>query len=170
MVPMPLQWGRDRSVAESRVLCRAFRASPAFNGAATVRSRKAVRIGLEKGLLVASMGPRPFGRGRYHFFAYPHKKTLLQWGRDLSVAEGTIARISGGLSRGASMGPRPFGCGRPLPHRTRSTRRCRFNGAATFRSRKVQTKKDLKRELLELQWGRDLSVAESRRPWRGPSS
>ena len=61
-----------------------------FNGAATFRSRKA---GLTDHVAVhvvrASMGPRPFGRGRPPQKAQVDEYVIrLQWGRDLSVAEG----------------------------------------------------------------------------------
>ena len=59
----------------------------------------------------------------------------LQWGRDLSVAEGPYTGL-------------PF---EALPS---------FNGAATFRSRKVENKISDLNTTLTLQWGRDLSVAE----------
>ena len=84
-----------------------------FNGAATFRSRKARAAAARRTCLPASMGPRPFGRGRT-MSAPPwpptsrrfngaatfrsrkarnhtdiHGKVIaLQWGRDLSVAEG----------------------------------------------------------------------------------
>ena len=97
------------------------------------------------------MGPRPFGRGRRTGLSKAAQSRLLQWGRDLSVAEG---------------------CWRCRP----TAPRCRrFNGAATFRSRKAV--KDLRRlyALYALQWGRDLSVAEgddsiSRTPSTGRAS
>ena len=60
----------------------------------------------------------------------------LQWGRDLSVAEGW----RDGQGRGAG------GVG--------------FNGAATFRSRKAQAGDAWVAGDMALQWGRDLSVAE----------
>ena len=62
-----LQWGRDLSVAEGLRL-------PARAGSNTR----------------ASMGPRPFGRGRQReYLLLSPKQVALQWGRDLSVAEGT---------------------------------------------------------------------------------
>ena len=85
----------------------------------------------------ASMGPQPFGCGRSAYIpARICSKHGLQWGRNLSVAEGATSRRrpmgSGQLQWGrnlsvaegdtihkiqdinyvASMGPQPFGCGR----------------------------------------------------------
>ena len=108
-----LQWGRDLSVAEGIILIlaeppaddasmgprpfgrgrsssilRSFALFVCFNGAATFRSRKGLGQGwvLDRG--IASMGPRPFGRGRYIYHAFDKIEDPLQWGRDLSVAEG----------------------------------------------------------------------------------
>ena len=89
------------------------------------------------------MGPRPFGRGRpwaaRHAWFEP---AMLQWGRDLSAAEGC---------RGAP------------PRALRSS----FNGAATFRPRKAYFNAYGALHLELLQWGRDLSAAEGLRPARG---
>ena len=59
----------------------------------------------------------------------------LQWGRNLSVAEGTkqVETLFGAV---ASMGPQPFGCGRTVSAQRASPPSPRFNGAATFRLRK----------------------------------
>ena len=157
-----LQWGRDLSVAEgpaarchvrhaprasmgprpfgrgrSTIVQNTDRRGARFNGAATFRSRKGG--GGVDGIPPidrASMGPRPFGRGR---------------------GEKGIPRRP---NRQASMGPRPFGRGR----HGRATRCAgcgrRFNGAATFRSRKAKTMRPIWQSRSALQWGRDLSVAE----------
>ena len=61
---------------------------------------------------------------------------MLQWGRDLSVAEGAGAAIMPGAQAGS------------------------FNGAATFRSRKGHRPGNGPGAGAGLQWGRDLSVAE----------
>ena len=63
-------------------------------------------------------------------------KSKLQWGRDLSVAEGV--RLTGKCQNASR----------------------RFNGAATFRSRKEGPPAQNVCRGLVLQWGRDLSVAE----------
>ena len=156
-----------------------------FNGAATFRSRKELRRLKRTPDLKASMGPRPFGRGRYVDMPAPVmaddrfngaatfrsrkdraakdlglQENTLQWGRDLSVAEGVGPceglRGGGNASMGprpfgrgretkhyrprpalpASMGPRPFGRGRCTATAEIITEAASFNGAATFRSRK----------------------------------
>ena len=111
MGPRPFGRGRQGQEAAER------RQGRRFNGAATFRSRKAL-----------SMSVRPA------------KIVLLQWGRDLSVAEG--------------------GC----TGRVRGARRPRFNGAATFRSRKARRPFPCSLHNSPLQWGRDLSVAEGTNP------
>ena len=60
-----------------------------FNGAATFRSRKSPAQAWQGGAVGrASMGPRPFGRGRLSKMLPVRLPAQLQWGRDLSVAEG----------------------------------------------------------------------------------
>ena len=111
------------------------------------------------------MGPRPFGRGRGNgITAWDRLAPLqwgrdlsvaegngqprengsphaLQWGRDLSVAEGAMPAASTTTPYGASMGPRPFGRGRLMA--------CKGICAT-----------------MPLQWGRDLSVAEGFKSYR----
>ena len=131
-----LQWGRDRAVAEFTLACGGYRREPRFNGAATARSRNCslpsavsgelgwlqwgrdravaelqmaqqaqaaqqalqwgrdravaelpVSIMLEGSLLVASMGPRPRGRGINYSLWWCNYISTLQWGRDRAVAE-----------------------------------------------------------------------------------
>ena len=83
------------------------------------------------------MGPQPFGCGRAQRHALGLIAPKLQWGRNLSVAEGSSVRARWGPIHGfngaatfrlrkaapepepepepsASMGPQPFGCGRPM--------------------------------------------------------
>ena len=67
----------------------------------------------------------------------------LQWGRDLSVAEWSIRQRVSAMYR-ASMGPRPFGRGMTRLEISISCPLRGFNGAATFRSRNV-TFGDVKR-------------------------
>ena len=82
------------------------------------------------------MGPRPFGRGMIVTVDDSSESRVLQWGRDLSVAE-CPRRPRGRRRRRASMGPRPFGRGMPSPRSGRPSSARSFNGAATFRSRNV---------------------------------
>ena len=143
----------------------AGRRTRGFNGAATFRLRKAYDRADLAGVDMASMGPQPFGCGRSQvrrradngimgfngaatfrlrkgaasFGASPF--CALQWGRNLSVAEGrATARESAG--------------------------RIGFNGAATFRLRKGCGAQALRPVKMPLQWGRNLSVAEGGRPAR----
>ena len=110
------------------------------------------------------MGPRPLGRGRLAAARCASCACLLQWGRDLSAAEGTCSvvppasgpalqwgrdlsaaegvRVRDVLEDGrASMGPRPLGRGRWYVW-------------------------SAGRMLSKLQWGRDLSAAEGEVPHR----
>ena len=134
-----LQWGRDLSVAETWIASmRSGRTDRSFNGAATFQSRK-----------------RAFHRARTGLCM------LLQWGRDLSVAETCFSSCTDGAVYAASMGPRPFSRGNESSgRRLRSSRSC-FNGAATFQSRKLVGVGMACDSTWALQWGRDLSVAET---------
>ena len=59
-----LQWGRDLSVADTRVHVETIGVDRlGFNGAATFQSRTLVRRLHKRDEVVASMGPRPFSRG-----------------------------------------------------------------------------------------------------------
>ena len=84
------------------------------------------------------MGPQPFGCGRIVTWPCLFITRWLQWGRNLSVAEGATVRAL----RKAAAG---------------------FNGAATFRLRKASLVFETW-TCFRLQWGRNLSVAEG---WRG---
>ena len=87
------------------------------------------------------MGPRPFGRGRGYAGARRTGVRSLQWGRDLSVAEGlagnrktrTKARLQWGRDLSVAEGLRAA---------------------------------DIAEGYKALQWGRDLSVAEGLRRGR----
>ena len=111
-----LQWGRDLSVAEGQPWRAGCTTRPGFNGAATFRSRKATHSTVElAGGCQGFNGAATFrSRKVVREVACP-PPIVLQWGRDLSVAEG-----AGNVGRGArhatraSMGPRPFGRGRVI--------------------------------------------------------
>src|SRR5579884_804840 len=112
----PLQWGRDRSVAEIRPTdSTTGNTKPGFNGAATDRSRK----------LLPTARARRWNSG-------------LQWGRDRSVAEICPAALPRRMVLRASMGPPPIGRGNPLAPRRPLAGGESFNGAATHRSRKCE--------------------------------
>ena len=109
-----------------------------FNGAATFRLRKAA--GVRSGPPQNSM--LQWGRNLSVAEGSRSLKStvissLLQWGRNLSVAEGGSKHSTSGPPPTASMGPQPFGCGRPSCEKVLANR-------------------------LRLQWGRNLSVAEGR--------
>ena len=106
------------------------------NGAATVWPRKDHGAECHKHKVQASMGPRPFGRGRLKQGSETIGHRPRQWGRDRLAAEGgRVAQVRRGARRrqwgrdrlaaeggqpanfsgfvsDASMGPRPFGRGR----------------------------------------------------------
>ena len=111
------------------------------------------------------MGPRPFGRGRSReSIGRGGAPTSLQWGRDLSVAEGVRITV---IPNDAD--PLQWGRDLSVAEGTCSTGRARsrrpgFNGAATFRSRKVTPTTTTSVTSAALQWGRDLSVAEGSSP------
>ena len=133
-----------------------------FNGAATFRSRKAAAYGPELSGWQELQWGRDLSVAEGHNLRDIAKEMhKLQWGRDLSVAEGRPGPVERQPGRAASMGPRPFGRGRLAPAAMQGHTRARFNGAATFRSRKANGLSTLI-PLALLQWGRDLSVAEGR--------
>ena len=110
--------------------------NPSFNGAATFRSRKV-----------------------HLFVGWRAALRSLQWGRDLSVAEGS-ARSTGWAPNACFNGAATF---RSRKVRDRAYDRPGshgFNGAATFRSRKGIGGAVGIHKRHVLQWGRDLSVAE----------
>ena len=180
-----LQWGRDLSVAEGGARDRTGRGPASFNGAATFRSRKVGRYHDIDPALVRFNGAATFrSRKAFRTGAIDRRQAgfngaatfrsrkvarspeailhpiMLQWGRDLSVAEGGDGTYCWVVGRGASMGPRPFGRGR-IPAAPPSGTGCGgFNGAATFRSRKALPAAYSPHTAQRLQWGRDLSVAE----------
>ena len=58
------QWGRDRLAAEGMYPRGGWSRKGRVNGAATVWPRKEKKADAEREKNLASMGPRPFGRGR----------------------------------------------------------------------------------------------------------
>ena len=88
-----LQWGLDLSVEEGLV------GSKVYDGDAwSVPLQWGLDLSVEEGAIgtgnnevspIASMGPRPFSRGRHRAVFQDHaRQDLLQWGLDLSVEEG----------------------------------------------------------------------------------
>ena len=120
--------------------------APGFNGAATFRPRK---VGVSNRVKsygnMASMGPRPFGRGRESAAQPARGMVWLQWGRDLSAAEG-----------------------RPAPRTHVSRRELQWGRDLSAAEGLLGGRKVCHYALL--QWGRDLSAAEGGRASRWPSS
>ncbi len=67
------------------------------------------------------------------------------------------------------MGPRPFSRGDPVGWALTLLITSGFNGAATFQSRRLSAVRHPKTQSTLLQWGRDLSVAETAYSPRLPS-
>src|SRR5581483_8425487 len=86
----------------------------------------------------SSMGPRSLDRGNAAKALYKRLSEILQWGRDLSIAE--------------MIRPRRNTVGWGV-----------FNGAAISRSRKSILSRERVAGAGFLQWGRDLSIAEMER-------
>src|SRR5437762_339682 len=79
------------------------------------------------------MGPRPDDRGNQGGITWMKKRKKLQWGRDLMIAETSIAasaRRSGGI---ASMGPRPDDRGNSTPPILSTFQGCATPVASTWR-------------------------------------
>ncbi len=104
-----LQWGRDLEVAERcRLLRLPILGLRRFNGAATWKSRKALRA-----RTLASRPSRRFNgaatwksRKVAGYSKRKDSKGRLQWGRDLEVAESLPSLLAVALGSIASMGPR----------------------------------------------------------------
>ncbi len=113
-----LQWGRDQLAAELNqwvtIAGNSFSLQWGRDQLAAEFLPKTATGELDK---VASMGPRPAGRGiDQRPPVHLHATSVLQWGRDQLAAE--LLRRSDGLTTvlDASMGPRPAGRGiSPLP-------------------------------------------------------
>ena len=183
-----LQWGRDLSIAErSTTPAAPPRSSQSFNGAAIFRSRKGGCGCLGTSGRTTCFNGAAIFRSRKVYICTQNRtannmlqwgrdlsiaesrnlepprssQSALQWGRDLSIAERLPVSSTTSTSVTASMGPRSFdrgkdGCVTPLIGAGK-----RFNGAAIFRSRKVLREDGVKLRGSGLQWGRDLSIAES---------
>ena len=181
----PLQWGRNLSVAEGSQMRRQACPFPRLQWGRNLSVAEGAPCHANgTPARHASMGPQPFGCGRSLRIRIRCPAMIeLQWGRNLSVAEGAPALGPARQVGGASMGPQPFGCGRCIQVDYDYLLYRRFNGAATFRLRKVPTesislwsttcfngaatfrlRKGQRRRLQwrpsALQWGRNLSVAE----------
>ena len=124
-----------KSAARHRLRQRPAR----FNGAAPARARKSAWLRPSPvAAWIASMGPRPRGRGNHNSFHTHHRHiTELQWGRARAGAEMHWPWTSAGL------------------------RRWSFNGAAPARARKCRHRPARPRARGDmLQWGRARAGAE----------
>ena len=184
-----LQWGRDLSIAESNdeAAQRLCRRSASMGPRSLDRGimGEAAEFVLAQ---PASMGPRSLDRGIPSPSPSPTPiQKELQWGRDLSIAESAaqawLSRAAAGFNgaaisrsrnhsrsgavgevqRHASMGPRSLDRGILKTKTMGAQAIMSFNGAAISRSRnRVRLLRSI-RATWALQWGRDLSIAESRR-------
>ena len=175
-----LQWGRDRSIAESRRLpIGRMHDRPASMGPRSIDPRKAaLSCDAVLNRRLASMGPRSIDRGKRTSRARRRQDHELQWGRDRSIAEsvtGASAHATSGMLQWgrdrsiaesyvgcvlsswwidlASMGPRSFDRGKCSRNAGRDRGNDSFNGAAIDRSRKVSSART-KHHSKSLQWGR----------------
>ena len=159
-VPNALQWGRDLSAAESKEYFDSvvyFIELQWGRDLSAAESRRAVRAG-HRGR--ASMGPRPFGRGEI-LLGYEEKPPeRLQWGRDLSAAESVwTSAIVGGL-RGFN-GAATFRPRRDTAHHRVPVRLQASMGPRPFGRGEAYMRLHVLLGIFMLQWGRDLSAAES---------
>ncbi len=103
------------SRGKSRITIVTVARSPCFNGVATWKSRKAASNNAVRcRVVIASMGPRLGSRGKQSTFMDERIAfTLLQWGRDLEVAESSYHDWGDWLPIRASMEPRLGVRGKP---------------------------------------------------------
>ena len=132
------QWGRGQTAAESLLRQGSCEPDPCVNGAAAKRPRKVRKRGYRPSPIVASMGPRPNGRGKRHGVIMTIRARTRQWGRGQTAAErARPAACSPGAScvNGAAA-KRPRKGSRRAAGRGRDSR---VNGAAAKRPRKVHS-------------------------------
>ena len=140
-----------------------------FNGAATFRLRKGGDIWPALARERGFNGAATFRLRKEHFQWKAIANPALQWGRNLSVAEGGRSGTAGARPEAASMGPQPFGCGRPAcPRMVLPTARLQWGRNLSVAEGGQEQAARMGRVLL--QWGRNLSVAEGRLHWTAPES
>ena len=151
-----LQWGHGLAAVDGWHAGPSRSTSAGFNGATALRPWTGGCCGRCPFAEVASMGPRPCGRGRAILPAFPACGGRLQWGHGLAAVDGSashcayalsvllqwghgLAAVDGQQGRGraavpsASMGPRPCGRGRGSPQRPSTPGSPGFNGATALR-------------------------------------
>ena len=111
-----LQWGRNLTVAEGGALYfLCHRHARASMGPQLDSCGRAFLVLAVRPLLLASMGPQLDSCGRRSATRRPVSTSRqLQWGRNLTVAEGGKWSFQSTGSCGASMGPQLDSCGRLL--------------------------------------------------------
>ena len=162
--PALRQWGRDRMAAEGDVngRCYDIRLDRRQWGRDRMAAEGSPATPQAPQAPVASMGPRPDGRGRWvehtsRFWDVGVNGAATGWPRK----EGAPRRSRAGRSA-ASMGPRPDGRGR-WGARTHLGGGRRVNGAATGWPRKVLLRSSSTFCDMKRQWGRDRMAAEGPR-------
>ena len=115
---------------------------------------------LSAGRPLASMGPRPCGRGRCDAGGRHISDLELQWGHGLAAVDGSSRAAAALGPAHASMGPRPCGRGRPPSRRRRATIYSSFNGATALRpwTELQQVVDGLFKDML--QWGHGLAAVD----------
>ncbi len=140
---------------------RAYRGKPSFNGAATSSSRiGSDKVGGGKGQAGFNGAATSSSRIVTLPMVTPSVVRVLQWGRDIIVADRRCTRPRFPSAARASMGPRHHRRGSLTQARFVCALDGRFNGAATSSSRIVRSSRGEELNLLELQWGRDIIVAD----------
>ena len=133
-----LQWGRNLFVAECPACMTSWpRTSSSFNGAATCSLRN------------VTLSPRT-----------PRRDVMLQWGRNLFVAEWGPPHGTAVRGAAASMGPQLVRCGMG-PSSLNWIDRCFASmGPQLVRCGMRARRRGWRRSWSQLQWGRNLFVAE----------
>src|SRR5579884_599408 len=154
-------WKLDAAVAQRRVLV-------CFNGATTLRSWKQHRAeALVLIVLLASMEPRPCGRGNHEYKRGALHSGRLQWSHDLAVVETCAARWPPIGEAGSGFnGATTLRSWKPSMEPTKRSGTLGFNGATTLRSWKRAMVITARYGGRWLQWSHDLAVVETA---HGPS-
>ena len=156
-----LQWGRDLEVAERKGKKKSRGKSRGASMGPRLGSRgKFARLAANDYANLASMGPRLGSRGKSFVLLGKVEPSKLQWGRDLEVAESRFS-LSFSCTAILLQWGRDLEVAERVPRPVTTNCISCFNGAATWKSRKVVLRVSCNRDMFALQWGRDLEVAES---------
>ena len=136
---MLLQWGRNLSVAEGLTAIASMIATPMLQWGRNLSVAEGEKLEYEFiPETQASMGPQPFGCGRKVPMPSMMARAMLQWGRNLSVAEGSLSGPGQPGEKGFN-GAATFRLRKVRRRNPRAGAAAGFNGAATFRLRKENT-------------------------------